>query len=93
VAVFKATTWAIFSTNGGNDSMEPPTKVAQPGAEQGWTWWPSVCPRTVDNDVGDTEFKLIDHTPGYGSGGRYWALAVQTANEENAARRRPTRCW
>jgi 6-phosphofructokinase len=41
-------------------------------------------PKTIDNDVGDSEFKLIDHTPGYGSVARYWALAVQNANEENA---------
>jgi 6-phosphofructokinase len=41
-------------------------------------------PKTIDNDVGDSEFKLIDHTPGYGSTARYWAHAVQFANEENA---------
>jgi 6-phosphofructokinase 1 len=34
--------------------------------------------------VGDAEFRLIDHTPGYGSVARYWALTVQNANEENA---------
>ena len=41
-------------------------------------------PKTIDNDVGDSEFKLIDHTPGYGSTARYWAHVVQFANEENA---------
>src|SRR5271168_3930207 len=41
-------------------------------------------PKTIDNDVGDTEFKLIDHTPGYGSTARYWAHTIQFANEENA---------
>lgn len=44
-------------------------------------------PKTVDNDVGDSEFKLIDHTPGYGSVARYWALNVQGANQENAGGR------
>ena len=39
--------------------------------------------KTIDNDVGDSEFKLIDHTPGYGSVARYWACNVQDANEEN----------
>jgi len=34
--------------------------------------------------VGDSEFKLIDHTPGYGSVARYWALNVQNADQENA---------
>ncbi len=41
-------------------------------------------PKTIDNDVGDSEFRLIDHTPGYGSVARYWMHNVQTANEENA---------
>jgi 6-phosphofructokinase 1 len=40
-------------------------------------------PKTIDNDVGDSEFKLIDHTPGYGSVARYWMHMVQYANEEN----------
>jgi 6-phosphofructokinase 1 len=40
-------------------------------------------PKTIDNDVGDSEFKLIDHTPGYGSVARYWALNVQNADQEN----------
>src|SRR5262249_49905312 len=41
-------------------------------------------PKTIDNDVGDSEFRLIDHTPGYASTARYWAHVVQFANEENA---------
>ena len=40
--------------------------------------------QTIDNDVGDSEFKLIDHTPGYGSVARYWAYMTHSANEENA---------
>jgi len=40
-------------------------------------------PKTIDNDVGDNEFKLIDHTPGYGSVARYWSHLIQNANEEN----------
>ncbi|MBN2218092.1 MAG: 6-phosphofructokinase, partial [Pirellulales bacterium] len=30
------------------------------------------------------QFKLIDHTPGYGSTAKYWMHMVQNANEENA---------
>ena len=41
-------------------------------------------PKTIDNDVGDSEFKLIDHTPGYGSVAKYWMHMIQNANEENA---------
>jgi 6-phosphofructokinase 1 len=40
-------------------------------------------PKTLDNDVGDSEFKLVDHTPGYGSTARYWCHYIQQANEEN----------
>jgi len=40
-------------------------------------------PKTIDNDIGDSEFKLIDHTPGYGSVARYWSHIIQNANEEN----------
>ncbi len=40
-------------------------------------------PKTVDNDIGDGEFKLIDHTPGYGSVAKYWQHTIQYANEEN----------
>jgi 6-phosphofructokinase 1 len=40
-------------------------------------------PKTIDNDVGDAEFRLIDHTPGYGSVARYWSCIVQNVNEEN----------
>jgi 6-phosphofructokinase 1 len=40
-------------------------------------------PKTIDNDVGDSEFKLIDHTPGYGSVARYWSHIIQNAEEEN----------
>jgi 6-phosphofructokinase 1 len=41
-------------------------------------------PKTVDNDVGDSAFQLVDHTPGYGSVARHWALNVQGADQENA---------
>jgi 6-phosphofructokinase 1 len=40
-------------------------------------------PKTIDNDLGDNDFKLIDHTPGYGSVARYWSHIIQNANEEN----------
>jgi len=40
-------------------------------------------PKTIDNDVGDDEFKIIDHTPGYASCARYWANIIQNVEEEN----------
>jgi ATP-dependent phosphofructokinase / diphosphate-dependent phosphofructokinase len=41
-------------------------------------------PKTIDNDLGDTEFTLLDHSPGYGSVARYYAHYIRQANEENA---------
>ena len=64
--------------------MDTANKVAQLAKERGLELVAVGGPKTIDNDVGDSEFKLIDHTPGYGSVARYWALNVQAANEENA---------
>ena len=41
-------------------------------------------PKTIDNDLGDAEFTLLDHSPGYGSVARYYAHYIRQANEENA---------
>jgi len=82
--VFKTHEIGYFFYIGGNDSMDTAHKVAQLATERGLDLVAVGAPKTIDNDVGDSEFKLIDHTPGYGSVARYWALCVQGANEENA---------
>jgi 6-phosphofructokinase 1 len=84
IEIFKAHNIGYFFYNGGNDSMDTANKVAQLAAERGLNLVAVGVPKTIDNDVGDAEFKLIDHTPGYGSVARYWALNVQNANQENA---------
>ncbi len=84
VEVFKAHDIGYFFYIGGNDSMDTAHKVAKLAQEHGLDLIAIGGPKTIDNDVGDSEFKLIDHTPGYGSVARYWALTVQNANEENA---------
>jgi 6-phosphofructokinase len=84
VEVFKAHNIGYFFYNGGNDSMDTAHKVALLAAERGLDLVAVGVPKTIDNDVGDAGFELIDHTPGYGSVARYWALNVQNANEENA---------
>lgn len=84
VDVFKAHDVGYFFYIGGNDSMDTASKVAKLAQGQGLDLVAIGGPKTIDNDVGDSEFKLIDHTPGYGSVARYWALTVQNANEENA---------
>ena len=82
--VFKAHDIGYFFYIGGNDSMDTAHKVAKLATERGLDLVAVGAPKTIDNDVGDSEFKLIDHTPGYGSVARYWALSIQGANEENA---------
>jgi 6-phosphofructokinase 1 len=68
---------------GGNDSMDTANKISKLAAARGLDLVATGVPKTIDNDVGDSEFTLIDHTPGYGSAARYWAGCIQNANEEN----------
>ncbi|QSH40071.1 diphosphate--fructose-6-phosphate 1-phosphotransferase [Lentisphaerota bacterium ZTH] len=83
VEVLKAHNIGYFLYNGGNDSMDTAHKVAALAQERGLDVIGIGVPKTIDNDVGDSEFKLIDHTPGYGSVARYWSHIVQNAEEEN----------
>jgi 6-phosphofructokinase 1 len=83
IAVLKAHNIGYFLYNGGNDSMDTANKVAQLAQARGLDLVGIGVPKTIDNDVGDSAFKLIDHTPGYGSVARYWASVVQNAEEEN----------
>ena len=83
IEVFKAHDVGYFFYNGGNDSMDTAHKVAQLAHEKGLDLVAVGVPKTIDNDVGDAAFKLIDHTPGYGSVAKYWMGIVQNANEEN----------
>jgi len=84
IEVLKAHNVGYFIYIGGNDSMDTANKIAKLAQERGLDLVGIGGPKTIDNDVGDSEFKLIDHTPGYGSTAKYWMHAVQNANEENA---------
>ena len=83
IEVLRAHDVGYFIYIGGNDSMDTADKIAQRAHEQGLDLVAIGGPKTIDNDVGDSEFKLIDHTPGYGSTAKYWMHAVQNANQEN----------
>ncbi|HEY3298642.1 MAG TPA: diphosphate--fructose-6-phosphate 1-phosphotransferase [Armatimonadota bacterium] len=83
IEVFKAHDIGYFFYIGGNDSMDTAHKISVLANERGCDLVAVGVPKTIDNDVGDSEFKLIDHTPGYGSVAKYWASWVQNANEEN----------
>ena len=64
--------------------MDTADKIARLAHQRGLDLVAVGVPKTIDNDVGDGEFKLIDHTPGYGSVARYWLNMVHYANEENS---------
>lgn len=74
----------FFLYIGGNDSMDTAQKIADLAQRRGLDLVAVGVPKTIDNDMGDSALKLIDHTPGYGSAAKYWMHMVQNANEENA---------
>lgn len=83
VDVCKAHDVGYFFYIGGNDSMDTAAKVAALAASRGVELVCTGVPKTIDNDVGDPELDLVDHTPGYGSAARYWAMITQIVEEEN----------
>jgi 6-phosphofructokinase 1 len=83
IEVIKAHDIGYFFYIGGNDSMDTASKVSKLATERGVELVVTGVPKTIDNDVGDSTFTLIDHTPGYGSAARYWATMIQNVNEEN----------
>lgn len=83
--VFRAHDIGYFFCIGGNDSMDTANRVDRFAAQNGYPLIVTGIPKTIDNDVGDEAFQMLDHTPGYGSCARYWALNMQNAEEENRA--------
>ncbi len=83
VEVMRAHDIGWFFYIGGNDSMDTAAKVSKLARMRGVDLVVTGVPKTIDNDIGDGEFRLIDHTPGYGSAARYWAYLIQNIDEEN----------
>lgn len=81
--VIRAHNIGYFFYIGGNDSMDTADKVSRLAKEKGLELVVAGVPKTIDNDLGDDKFTIIDHTPGYGSAARYWAHMIQNVNEEN----------
>ena len=81
--VIKAHNIGYFFYIGGNDSMDTANKVSLLAKERGIDLVAVGVPKTIDNDLGDDEEILIDHTPGYASCAKYWAHYIQQLNEEN----------
>ena len=83
VDVMQAHDVGYFFYIGGNDSMDTAHKVSELAKDRGTGLAATGVPKTIDNDIGDQEFKLVDHTPGYGSAARYWTYIIRNVNEEN----------
>jgi len=83
LAVLAAHEVGAFFYIGGNDSMDTAQRVSDAARDRGLDLVCTGIPKTIDNDLGDDERVLIDHTPGYGSAARYWASLVLGLDEEN----------
>ncbi len=83
IEIFRAHDIGYFFYIGGNDSMDTASKISLLAKQRGQELIAVGGPKTIDNDVGDSEFKLIDHTPGYGSTARYYAQYIRNLEEEN----------
>ncbi len=83
IDVFRAHNIGYFFYIGGNDSMDTADKISALARRRGLELVVAGVPKTIDNDIGDEEFTVIDHTPGYGSAARYWASVIQNTEEEN----------
>jgi 6-phosphofructokinase 1 len=73
----------FFFYIGGNDSMDTADKVRLLAEARGVELIVCGVPKTIDNDLGDEARTLIDHTPGYGSAARYWAMTIRDIEEES----------
>lgn len=78
--VFKAHNIRYFLYNGGNDSMDTAHKVSQMAAESGYEMRVLGVPKTVDNDLVET-----DHCPGFGSAARWAAIAMRDMGRDTAS--------
>ncbi|MDR7521546.1 MAG: diphosphate--fructose-6-phosphate 1-phosphotransferase, partial [Armatimonadota bacterium] len=65
---------------GGNDSADTAWRLGRLAAERGYDLRVMSVPKTVDNDLVDT-----DHCPGYGSVARWLAVAVRDAGLDTEA--------
>ena len=75
--VFKAHNVRYFFYAGGNDSMDTADKVNRLAAEQGYELRVMGIPKTIDNDLAET-----DHCPGYGSVAKYWGTTAMEAGRD-----------
>jgi 6-phosphofructokinase 1 len=75
--VFKAHNVRYFVYIGGNDSMDSCHRISEMAEASGYELQVMGVPKTVDNDLAYT-----DHTPGYGSAARFFALAARDTGRD-----------
>jgi 6-phosphofructokinase len=80
LAVFRAHQVRYFLYNGGNGSMGTAHQIQALAHRQGQELRVVGIPKTIDNDLLAT-----DHTPGYGSAARFFALAARDIGADNRA--------
>lgn len=68
----------FFLFNGGNGTMLAAGELARRAAETGYDLRVIGIPKTVDNDLAET-----DHSPGYGSAARYMAVIALELGRDN----------
>jgi 6-phosphofructokinase 1 len=80
IEVFRAHDIGWFLYNGGNDSMDTCAKIARIGAELGYPVAAIGIPKTMDNDLVET-----DTCPGFGSVAKYVATSMREASFDVAS--------
>jgi 6-phosphofructokinase len=75
--VFQAHSVRHFVYIGGNDSMDTCQRISELAGATGYELQVMGVPKTIDNDLAGT-----DHCPGYGSAGRFFALAARDTGRD-----------
>jgi 6-phosphofructokinase 1 len=78
--VFAAHNIGYFINIGGNGTIQQSIEISKSIRDD--TLMASL-PKTVDNDLGDDEFKNVFYTPGFPSCANYWRHKTHIMNQEN----------
>lgn len=83
--IFQKYNIRYFFYNGGNDSMDTCSKIAKYMAKVGWDCRVIGIPKTIDNDLMET-----DHCPGFASAAKYIATSIMEVARDSQSY--PTGC-
>jgi 6-phosphofructokinase len=75
--LFQAHNVRHFVYIGGNDSMDTCQRISSLAESSGYEIQVMGVPKTIDNDL-----VITDHTPGYGSAARFFALATRDTGRD-----------